>query len=118
MTFLQEIHRLRQQSKNDKSFDDQNGHYRLLKKLYNQNGFDLIMTSCACPEQYEVFKDDVQVAYYRLRHGEFRIDVPDCGGTTIYETEPEGDGIFSSNERLNQMANAMRVLLKHNKNNN
>ena len=45
------------------------------------------MTCRACPEQYDVFEDGVQVAYVRLRHGSLRVDVPDCGGETIYTHE-------------------------------
>lgn len=85
----------------------------LVKKLYEKNGLELKMTCGACPEQYDVFKDGKQVAYYRLRHGEFRVDYPECGGETIYEAEPSGDGIFDDNERLVYLSKAMRqVLLK------
>jgi hypothetical protein len=57
--------------------------------------------SCgACPEQYDAFDEDgKQVGYLRLRHGHFRVDYPDCGGETIYEAHPMGDGIFDDEER-------------------
>jgi len=84
-------------------------------KLYEKNGLELKITCCACPEQYEVFKDGKQVAYYRLRHGKFRVDYPYCRGETIYEAEPDGDGSFYDNERLFYLSKAMRqVLLKLN----
>ena len=87
--------------------------FSLIKKLFAKNGLQIKMTCPACPEQYEVFKDEKQVAYFRLRHGEFRVDYPTCGDETIYEAEPNGDGMFDDNERLNYMAKAMRqVLLK------
>lgn len=83
----------------------------LLKKLYLKNGLEIKVTCEACPEQYEVFKDGKQVAYYRLRHGEFRVDYPDCGGETIYEAEPVGDGTFDESERLVYLTKAMRAVL-------
>ena len=42
-------------------------------------------TCSACPEQYDVFNDDVQVGHVRLRWGHLRCNYPDCGGETIYE---------------------------------
>lgn len=60
---------------------------------------ELKMTCGACPEQYDAFLDGKQVGYLRLRHGYFRVDYPDCGGETIYEAEPKGDGFFENDER-------------------
>lgn len=85
--------------------------FAIIKKLFAKNGLEIKMTCPACPEQYEVFKDGVQVAYFRLRHGEFRVDYPSCGEETIYEAEPNGDGIFYDDERLNYLTKAMRKLL-------
>lgn len=56
-------------------------------------------TCYACPEQYDAFLDGKQVGYLRLRHGDFRVDFPDCGGETIYEASPRGDGMFEDDER-------------------
>jgi hypothetical protein len=61
-------------------------------------GFILKQTSCACPEQYDVYMSDIQVGYLRLRHGFFRVDYPCHGGETIYEAYPEGDGCFKEHE--------------------
>ena len=63
------------------------------------NGYELDRTCGACPEQYDVYKDDIQVGYLRLRHRHFRVDVPDCMCKTIYEATPSGDGIFDDDER-------------------
>lgn len=63
------------------------------------DGYRLELTCGACPEQYDVYRGPLQVGYLRLRHGEFRADVPDCGGETVYEAEPEGDGEFTDTER-------------------
>lgn len=59
----------------------------------------LVLTSGACPEQYDAMLDGKKVGYLRLRHGTFRVDVPDCGGKTIYEASPNGDGCFTDEER-------------------
>jgi len=114
MNIVQTFRRLRQQMNGwSKSMSMQDAQMPLASKLYAKNGLELKMTCGACPEQYDVFKDGKQVAYYRLRHGEFRVDYPECGGETIYEAEPSGDGIFDDNERLVYLSKAMRqVLLK------
>lgn len=72
---------------------------------------DLILTCSACPEQYDVMRDGVQIGYLRLRHGEFRADYPECGGETVYEAEPEGDGCFEAHERERYLTAAVRALL-------
>ncbi|MGU3286434.1 hypothetical protein [Methylobacterium mesophilicum] len=59
----------------------------------------LKQTCWMCPEQYDAYLDGKKVGYLRLRHGQFRVDVPDCGGETIYEAAPEGDGAFEDGER-------------------
>ena len=63
--------------------------------MYNTRGFEVVQTCGGCPEQYDVFKDSVQVGYLRLRHGCFSVDVPNHCGTTIYTAYPKGDGIFT-----------------------
>lgn len=83
----------------------------LIHKLYAKHALQIKMTCEACPEQYDIFKDGKQVAYYRLRHGEFRVDFPNCGGETIYESDPMGDGTFNSDERLIYLTKAMREVL-------
>jgi hypothetical protein len=104
--------RIGQQNKGwSNSIDIQDYQLSLIKRLYAKNGLEINRTCAACPEQYEVFKDRIQVAYYRLRNGEFRVDYPDCGGETIYEAEPIGDGIFESRKRLIFLNKAMKVLI-------
>jgi hypothetical protein len=67
-----------------------------------------------CPEQYDVFDETgKQVAYYRLRHGSFRVDAPECGGETIYEANPKGDGTFYDDERKHYLKEAEEAVLKH-----
>lgn len=61
---------------------------------------ELTLTCDGCPEQYDAFLDGKQVGYLRLRHGWFRVDFPDCGGETIYESgDMRGDGSFYEDER-------------------
>lgn len=75
--------------------------------------YELIMTCGACPEQYDVMLDGEKVAYLRLRHGMFRADVPDCGGETVYQASPKGDGMFEDNERDYYIHNALSAIEKH-----
>ena len=82
------------------------------------HGYKLILTCCACPEQYDVEDSDGnQVAYLRLRHGHFRCDVPDCGGDTIYTASPKGDGIFKEDERMRYLTEAINAVQTHIANN-
>jgi hypothetical protein len=67
-----------------------------------------VLTCFACPEQYDVFDGrGEKVGYLRLRHGWFRADVPCCGGETVYEAEPNGDGIFDEDERYGYLSEAV-----------
>lgn len=79
------------------------------------NGCRLIMTSCACPEQYDVFDESTreQIGYLRLRHGWFRADVPECGGETVYEANPHGDGMFDEDERMGYLTAAVKAIQNH-----
>lgn len=75
------------------------------------DGLKLVCTSMACPEQYEVFdKSGRQVGYFRLRHGRFRADFPDCGGETVYVSNTKGDGIFSEDERDGELKRAVEAI--------
>lgn len=113
MNFTQTIRRLNQQDKTwGNIFDHQRQQFILIEKLFERNGLKIKMTCSSHPEQYDVFRNNLQVAYFRLRHGEFRVDFPECGGDTIFEAEPSGDGFFDNDERFFYMAKAMRVLLE------
>lgn len=59
----------------------------------------LVETCYACPEQYDAFFNGKQVGYLRLRHGQFTVDYQVCGGDTIYDASPHGDGRFDDDER-------------------
>lgn len=74
------------------------------------NGYELQQTCFACPEQYDVYKDDKLVGYLRLRHGYFRADFMGCGGKTVYEASPKGDGIFEDEERDYYLTRAVQAI--------
>ena len=83
--------------------------------MKNINGYELVQTCGACPEQYDVFKDGALVGYLRLRHGYFTAQYPDVRGTIIYEAQPKGDGIFEPDERelyLKAAINAIHTYIK------
>lgn len=70
------------------------------------NGLTFILTSVGCPEQYEIFKDENQVGYVRIRSGWFRIDYPkhkyEKGSKTIFEKQVSVNmlkGQFNRSER-------------------
>lgn len=74
----------------------------------------LEMTGSGCPEQYDALVDDQQVAYLRLRHGQFRVDYPkhkSDGGAVIYEGTPEGDGVFKPHERRRFLLEAKQAIV-------
>ena len=84
----------------------------IIKKLYANNGLRLELTCEACPEQYEVFDGEKQVAYLRLRHGYYSVTVPDVMGEDILNGEPVGEGMFEPEERFNYMAKTLRLIQK------
>lgn len=68
------------------------------------------MTCIACPEQYDAFVNSENVAYLRLRHGHFTVDVP--FGNTVYTANPEGDGAFDDDERDFYLMEAAKIIQK------
>jgi hypothetical protein len=76
------------------------------------NGYKLICTCPACPEQYDVHSANTgaKVGYLRLRHGWFRADAPVCGGETVYESFTGGDGIFDDDERIPEITKALEAI--------
>lgn len=59
-----------------------------------------IETCCACPEQYDVYLDNKQIGYVRLRWGIVSASYPNYEGLTVYR-EQVGDGLqgeFSNEE--------------------
>jgi hypothetical protein len=78
------------------------------------HGYRLKKTCSACPEQYDVYDDlGQQVAYFRLRHGGFRVNVPDVGGDVVYSANPEGDGLFMDHERVRYLTEAVLAVQEY-----
>lgn len=78
---------------------------------FNIDGATVQLTCSWCPEQYDVYKGKHRIGYLRLRHGWFRADYPDCGGDTVYEAQPVGDGAFiDAAERERHLRAAVRAL--------
>lgn len=85
----------------------------LWKKPVLIHGYRLEMTCGACPEQYDLYAGDEIVAYFRLRHGHFRVHVPDYGGACVYEADPKGDGIFNQSERVKYLTEAVLAVQEY-----
>lgn len=74
------------------------------------NGYELVNTCYACPEQYDVFKNGKKVGYLRLRGGSFSVSAPECGAGIIYRASPKGDGCFEDDERKFYLTKAIEVI--------
>jgi hypothetical protein len=72
---------------------------------------ELIQTCGACPEQYDAYINGEKVGYLRLRHGVFTVDYPDCGGKRLITEYPDGDGIFTYDERDEYLTRAKQAIL-------
>lgn len=84
-----------------------------MDNILHIDGYELRLTCSAYPEQYDVYRDGFQVGYLRLRSGWFRADVPDCGGDTVYEAYPGGDGRFNDDERQGFLEAAIKAIREH-----
>jgi hypothetical protein len=108
--FFRKLRRIQQQTGPNRYGDEQQNQIDLIKKLYERNGFKLVWTCSACPEQYDVFQGEKQVGYLRLRHGCFTVDYPTCMEETIFQDYPKGDGMFETDERFNFLTKALRAI--------
>lgn len=112
MNIIQKLRRIGQSLSWGKSFDAQYSQVQFIKKLYKKHGLE-IEGGGACPEQYEVFQNDKNIAYYRLRHGVFTVDfITETSDDEIMVDYPNGDGIFNPNERCKYLSKAMRKVLE------
>jgi hypothetical protein len=88
-------------------------------KVYVDGNYliNLFQTCEACPEQYDLLSllDNKQLAYFRLRWGVFRVDVPDVGGETIYSKRFDDGfkGSFREEEREEELIKAIMVVMKN-----
>lgn len=78
-----------------------------------KNMFELEMTCCSCPEQYDVYLDGKQVGYLRLRHGRFTAECPDALREVVYTAHPAGDGRFEDDEREHYLTSACLAIKDH-----
>jgi len=79
--------------------EPENRTVRIQNRVYN-----LELSCFMCPEQWDVFSNFFdKVGYIRLRHGDFRVDYPDCGGKTLIAecVDEHGDGAFDNEEIRN-----------------
>lgn len=106
MTIKQTLRRIQQQKPFGDLFETQTIQIELVKKLYKKQGLE-ISGGGACPEKYNVLKDGKEIAYYRLRHGEFSIDK---GNKTISLQYPNGDGMFDKDERVAFLLSALNKI--------
>lgn len=75
---------------------------------------NLVITCGACPEQYDAFDaGGNQVGYLRLRHGAFSVECPDVGGEFVYQAYPNGDGMFTEDERDFYLEAAKEAIVKY-----
>lgn len=74
------------------------------------DGLELRLTCPSHPEQYNVYEGMNQVAYFRLRNGVFSVDIPRCGDGRVYQSMPEGDGLFKSHERQHFLTEAVKAV--------
>lgn len=78
---------------------------------FNASPYILEQTCQACPEQYDVYNEQgEQIAYLRLRHGYFKCEVPSVFGTIVYDSTPNGDGIFTDEERPVELQKAIEAI--------
>ena len=57
-----------------------------------------IKTCNWCPEQYDIFDEEKQVAYMRVKYGICECYVPDADGTIVYLSYIKGRGEFIDDE--------------------
>jgi hypothetical protein len=76
------------------------------------DGIRLIPTCGACPEQYDAVDASTGklLGYLRLRHGKFRVHVPDVSGLVVYEASPKGQGCFDDEERVEYLTQAVQAI--------
>ena len=90
----------------------------LLCETQEIKGLLFKITCGACPEKYDVFKGNEQVAYVRLRHGWLYVSDPSMNDiwwqiddTDDVTPQLKGDGIFDSPEEryyfLNKIADVI-----------
>ena len=75
------------------------------------SNIDLEQTCGACPEAYNVIFDGNHIGNLRLRHGYFSATMKD--GAVVYESNPNGDGIFTMDERETELTKAKEAMIMY-----
>ena len=83
-----------------------------MNKFIYIHGYKLVLTSFACPEQYDVFDPEgEQVGYIRLRHGTLRVYYPDYGEILLLEKSGlKSDGMFEKAERYQTLCYCVELI--------
>jgi hypothetical protein len=95
-------------------------------RYFKINGYDIYEVTYACPQQFEVLKDNVIKGYFRIRHGKFSVyfcehpfwlseKVIDSESKEkdayhiklIYQTYVLGDGLFEEEEESFELEKAI-----------
>ena len=79
----------------------------------NIKGLEFYQTCFACPEQYDVFYNESQVGYIRLRWGHLTVEYPDVGDELIYEAAigNEWNGEFESEKQRQHHLNIIADII-------
>lgn len=75
-------------------------------------GFELQPLCDENPEAYSAYKDSKQVGSLRLTNNVFTVRVPNCEGIVIYKTITLGDEKFEEHERVQQLTDAIDIIIK------
>jgi len=74
----------------------------------------LIKTCEACPEQYNVFRDEDKVGYIRLRNGFLSVYCPDCFKKCVYSKKFNNENLdwFKSEKERKKYLNLCKQRIK------
>jgi len=81
-----------------------------IDKPFYIKGYKFILICPGFPESYEIFKDNKNIGYLRLRWGKFKIIIPDYRGIIIDELYPKGHGEFHDNERRYYLKESLKKI--------
>jgi hypothetical protein len=82
----------------------------------NGHPYRLERTCTACPEQYNAWAGEGEIAgYLRLRHGHFTVEYPECGGELLMAVNYGAlvgweAGCFDPDDRVAQLAAAVEAI--------
>jgi hypothetical protein len=80
---------------------------RIRKMKLMIQGYNLVMGSFACPQQFDVFDPSgIQVGYIRIRHGNMTVHCPDYGNLVL-ECPVNGDGMLLDKEQIPRLSDAV-----------